>query len=141
MKTVVPTRTTQSRAVTSSTPASAARTARPAPPGCPAPAGRCCASAPARAGDRRARDASPRPRVQQVGEQTVGARHAGRELPEERQAGVDERARAVANDQQRALRWLLAGIVDLEDRSVLLVPLGGEVETALLDPALVVRRG
>src|SRR3954470_7448101 len=73
---------------------------------------------------------------QQVREQAVGARDPGRQLPEEREARVDERALAVPGPQQAAAERLLAGIVHGEGGLVLRVPLAGEVEAPLLDPPL-----
>src|SRR4051812_10860102 len=79
---------------------------------------------------------APYPRARhQVREQAVGSRHASGQLAEEGQARVDERALAVPGGQEGAGQRLLAGIVHGQHRLVLRIPLAGEVQAALLNPA------
>ena len=58
------------------------------------------------------------PEGQQVREQAIGARHAGRELAEEGEAGVDVGALAEPRHQQAAALRRLIGILELEERRV-----------------------
>ena len=92
----------------------------------------------ARADGRPSRHGCSRRRLQrqQVREQPVGAGHARRQLPEEAQAGVHVGPLPDRGHQQSALQRRLARIVHLEQRPVLRVPGAGEVEPALLHPAL-----
>ena len=132
----VPTSTTQSSALTGR-PAPAPRARRSPAPARRGRARRAGPSAPERRTDSaRSPPARPQPPcVDQVGEQPERARHAGGELPEERQPGVDEGALARLRDQHRALQRLLARVVHRQRRGVARVPRLGEVEPALLHPA------
>src|SRR4051812_39461434 len=56
--------------------------------------------------------------IDQVGEESKGAGHARRQLPEERQAGVDEAALAVPGDEKAALARRLAGVAHGQRRLV-----------------------
>ena len=77
---------------------------------------------------------------QKVREQAVGARHAGRQLAEEGEAGVDVGPLAEPRHQQPAALRRLVGILELEERRVGRLPGGRHVESALLHPALPVGR-
>src|SRR5262245_53448794 len=76
----------------------------------------------------------------QVGEQAKRSRHAGGQLPEKGQSCVDECALAVPRNEQGALARRLTRIVHRERRLVMVIPFAGEIEPALLHPALEVRR-
>src|SRR5450432_3459022 len=77
---------------------------------------------------------------EQVGEEAVGARHAGRELAEEREARVDVTALADAGDEQAALLLGPAGVGHREQRRVLGRPGVREIQAPLLHPAVPVGR-
>src|SRR5262249_33555651 len=78
---------------------------------------------------------------EQVREQPIRAGHARRQLPEEREAGVDERALAEPRDEEAALARRLAAVVHRQRGVVVRIPFACEIEPALLDPSLEVRRG
>src|SRR6188472_1883063 len=67
------------------------------------------------------------PAREQVRQEPVRARHAGGELAEEADPGVDEAALAVVARDQAAVARLLAGIVPRDEARVLRVDLAGEV--------------
>src|SRR5262245_24290659 len=145
MKASVPTRTIQSSALMTPTNSGPRRTA-PAPPAPQRATGRGCArsreAAAAlhpRAGARR--DPPTRVSGDQVGEEAIGAGDTGRELPKEREAGVDIAALPVARHQHSAEQRILARVGGAEDRLVAIVPRLAVVEAALLHPAVEVRRG
>src|SRR6185295_8110857 len=77
----------------------------------------------------------------EIREQPIRAGDRFGKLAEPRQAGVDEVALAVSRHQQSARERRLAGVAAGEDGGEARVPLRGEVETALLHPALEIRRG
>src|SRR6185295_14223130 len=134
MNPMVPTRTAQSRPVTTPT-GRAPRSRAPGPRARRARRGRARARTRAVAvGDRRRRASIAG--SEEVGEQPVGARHAGGQLPEERQSRVDVAAVAVLRDQQATEQGTLAGIGAAEDGRVLLAPALGVIEAALLHPAV-----
>src|SRR5437762_1069225 len=146
MPTIVPSSTTQSATFTRRSPSTRstgsprARTSRRR-------TGRRCARCRTR-GRRAARPPSARRAAARVSlaerdeirEQPIRARDCFGELAEPCQAGVDEVSLAVPRREQAALERRLAGVAGREDRGEALVPLSGEVETALLHPALEVRR-
>src|SRR5258708_32282472 len=80
------------------------------------------------------------PASEQVREESVRARDAGGELPEEAEARVDEAPLAVVARDQAAVQGLLARIVPRDQGRVLGIELAGEVEAALLHPAFEVGR-
>src|SRR5579864_1356680 len=72
----------------------------------------------------------------QVDEEAIRARHSIRQLPEERQTGVDVRSFAEVCINQSAIQVRLAGIVHCQQRRVLGIELRPEIEAAFLHPAL-----
>src|SRR5262245_60336230 len=72
----------------------------------------------------------------EVHEEPVGARDTRGELPEEGVAGVDEDRLAVASPEEAARGGLLARVGRGEHGTILGSPLRGEVESALLHPAV-----
>src|SRR5688572_7658530 len=146
MNPMVPTRTTQSSAVTTPT-ARARRTPRRGRRARRQGRRRDCASCRGAAAARRAspfympRVAPPRSASrEEVREEPVRPRHAGGELPEERETGVDVSALTVTCDEEAAVERLLFGVAGAEDRRVSRVPRLGVVEAALLHPAVEVGR-
>src|SRR5260370_24222595 len=88
---------------------------------------------------------SPRPAIlwhipslerQEVREQTIGAGNPGRQLAEEREAGIDVGARPHTRYEQPAPQRWAARLLHLDERCGRGVPVVSEVETALLHPAL-----
>src|ERR1035437_1273083 len=75
-------------------------------------------------------------RAQQIGEQAIGPGNARRKLAEPRIRGENVDALAVARPDLPAFQRLLAGVLRGEHGLVARIPLGGEVETALLHPTL-----
>ncbi len=72
--------------------------------------------------------------AQEIDEQAVRAGDAFGELAEERDAGVDVEAFAVACIDDRTVLLRLAGIVHGEERRVLGIELRPEVEASFLNP-------
>src|SRR5690242_17986742 len=95
---------------------------------------------PPRSSPRRAARASF-PERDEIREQSIGTGDGFGELAKPGEARVDEVSLALPSHQEAALERSLAGIPGREDRGETLIPLIGEVETALLHPALEVCRG
>ena len=156
MVAMVPTSTTQSRAVTRPTGLWRRRPPRSRRVGRSGARTRCAtspesgAAPPAQRASVRSSPATPvhRRRVlaggaavaQQVSEKPIRARNAGRQLTEERQAGVDEAPFAMLGDQQATFQRGLAVVVGGQQRRVLVVPALGEVQPAFLHPTVEVAR-
>src|SRR5256885_15564652 len=99
--------------------------------------GRAAAHCPAEWGSRARRLSG----ADHIGEDAISAGHAGRQLAEPGVRSEDVHALAVARIERAARQRLFARIVRLEDRLILLVPFRGEVESALLHPALEIPLG
>src|ERR671921_3023095 len=77
---------------------------------------------------------------QQIGEEPEGARHTGRKLSEEAQAGVDVGALSHRGDEKAARQRRFSRIVGLEHGAIVRIPAPSEVETSFLNPALPIPR-
>src|SRR5277367_4323882 len=75
-------------------------------------------------------------RIQQIHIQTNRPRNARRQLPEERISSVDICAFAKLGSQHPTLQWRLTWIVRCKQRREMAVPIGHEIQTALLHPSL-----
>src|SRR5437762_4268844 len=76
----------------------------------------------------------------EIRKEAIRAEHAFGQLSKPGEARVHEIPLAVPRDEQPAAERAFAGIASGEDRSEALVPLVREVEPALLDPAVEIRR-
>src|SRR5690348_16108050 len=77
----------------------------------------------------------------EIGKETICARHARRELAEECQTCVDEMAFAVIRDEQPAFQWRFPRITARENGNEMIIPLIWKIRSAFLDPVIEIRLG